>query len=95
MRHCCTLSTNYLTRLAFASGAVFMVLAGNATPLSITLDGHRTGRTFEGIGALSAGASSRLLIDYPEPYRRQILDFLSYPISAPACNTSRLRSAVM
>ena len=44
--------------------------------MSVTLDGHRLGRTFEGIGALSAGASSRLLIDYPEPSRSQILDFL-------------------
>lgn len=31
---------------------------------------------FEGIGALSAGASSRLLIDYPEPQRSDILDLL-------------------
>ena len=31
---------------------------------------------FDGHGALSAGAASRLLIDYSEPYRSQILDFL-------------------
>lgn len=37
------------------------------------------GRTFEGFGALSAGASSRLLIDYPEPQRSQILDYLFKP----------------
>jgi galactosylceramidase len=35
--------------------------------------------TFEGVGAVSAGASSRLLIDYPEPFRSQILDFLFKP----------------
>ncbi|MGH9325976.1 MAG: galactosylceramidase [Terriglobia bacterium] len=34
---------------------------------------------FEGIGAVSAGASSRLLIDYPHPYRSQILDYLFKP----------------
>jgi sugar phosphate isomerase/epimerase len=45
----------------------------------IRLDGTKEGRTFEGIGALSAGASSRLLIDYPEPSRSQILDFLFKP----------------
>ena len=28
---------------------------------------------------MSAGASSRLLIDYPEPYRSQILDYLFKP----------------
>ncbi len=46
---------------------------------SITLDGQGTGRVYDGIGALSAGASSRLLIDYPEPYRNQILDYLFKP----------------
>ena len=45
----------------------------------ITINTDATGRIFEGIGALSAGASSRLLIDYPEPYRSQILDLLFKP----------------
>ena len=40
---------------------------------------NETGREFDGIGALSAGASSRLLIDYPEPSRSQILDYLFLP----------------
>lgn len=39
----------------------------------------QTSATFEGIGALSAGAASRLLIDYPEPQRSEILDFLFKP----------------
>lgn len=38
-----------------------------------------SGRVFEGVGAVSAGASSRLLPDYPEPQRSQILDFLFRP----------------
>lgn len=46
---------------------------------AIVLDGNDQGRVFEGIGALSAGAGSRLLIDYPEPQRSQILDFLFKP----------------
>jgi len=45
----------------------------------IRLDGKSPGRVFEGIGALSAGASSRLLIDYPEPQRSDILDLLFKP----------------
>jgi hypothetical protein len=42
----------------------------------IKIDGTGSGRVFEGIGAVSAGASSRLLIDYPETQRSQILDYL-------------------
>ncbi len=45
----------------------------------VILDAKSPGLTFEGIGALSAGATSRLLIDYPEPQRSRILDFLFKP----------------
>ena len=45
----------------------------------INIDFSKKGRTFEGIRALSAGASSRLLIEYPEPFRSQILDILFKP----------------
>ena len=45
----------------------------------VQIDGSGKGRIFEGIGAVSAGASSRLLIDYPEPQRSQILDYLFKP----------------
>src|SRR5579862_4896238 len=45
----------------------------------IRIDGRGSGRIFQGIGGVSAGASSRLLIDYPEPYRGQILDYLFKP----------------
>ena len=46
---------------------------------AIRLDAASPGRVFEGIGAVSAGASTRLLTDYPEPQRSQILDFLFKP----------------
>jgi hypothetical protein len=46
---------------------------------TITIAANGTGRVFEGIGAVSAGASSRLLVDYPEPERSQILDYLFKP----------------
>jgi hypothetical protein len=49
------------------------------TKTEIKIDGSGTGRIFEGIGGVSAGASSRLLIDYPEPTRSQILDYLFKP----------------
>lgn len=46
---------------------------------SVTISRESPGRLFEGIGALSAGASSRLLIDYPEPARSAVLDYLFKP----------------
>lgn len=45
----------------------------------VVIDGQGQGPVFGGIGAVSAGASSRLLIDYPEPERSQILDYLFKP----------------
>jgi galactosylceramidase len=61
-----------------------MVIAGGsctaaAQQVNIELDGSSSGRVFDGLGAASAGASSRLLIDYPEPQRSQILDYLFKP----------------
>ncbi len=48
-------------------------------PRVISVDAGSPGRVFEGIGAVSAGASTRLLVDYPEPQRSQILDYLFKP----------------
>lgn len=45
-------------------------------PKPIELNPAAGGRVFEGIGAVSAGASSRLLIEYPDKQRREILDYL-------------------
>jgi galactosylceramidase len=80
MKHPCL----RLKRSASRSFAVLLVLglfsqARPALALDITLDPNQPGRTFEGVGAVSAGASSRLLIDYPEPQRSQILDYLFKP----------------
>jgi len=51
----------------------------NAEPVLISIDSASPGRIYEGVGAVSAGASSRLLIDYPEPQRSEILDYLFKP----------------
>ena len=51
----------------------------SASTTEIRVDGSGSGRIFEGIGGVSAGASSRLLIDYPEPQRSQVLDYLFKP----------------
>ncbi|WP_405913654.1 ricin-type beta-trefoil lectin domain protein [Streptomyces sp. NBC_00963] len=51
-----------------------------APSTSITVDGTKPGRTFDGVGAISGGGgNSRLLIDYPEPQRSQLLDYLFKP----------------
>ena len=42
----------------------------------VTLDPTKGSLPYDGHGALSAGASSRLLWDYDEPYRSEILDYL-------------------
>ena len=47
--------------------------------IPITLDIGAVGEVFDGIGGLSAGAGSRLLIDYKEPYKSQIMDMLFKP----------------
>lgn len=62
--------------LALQAGAV---LIAQAPQKEVVLDGASPGQTYDGLGAVSAGASSRLLIDYPEPYRSQILDYLFKP----------------
>ncbi len=53
--------------------------AANVTTL-IKVDGADTGRSFDGVGAISGGGgNSRLLIDYPAKQRNQILDYLFKP----------------
>lgn len=53
--------------------------AGRKDSYHVNLDPSSAVRVFEGHGALSAGASSRLLIDYPEPARGDVLDYLFRP----------------
>ena len=48
---------------------------------TIIIDGKAGGKQFDGIGAVSGGgATSVLLKDYPEPQRSQVLDFLFKPL---------------
>jgi glycosyl hydrolase family 59/ricin-type beta-trefoil lectin protein/glycosyl hydrolase family 59 (putative galactocerebrosidase) len=79
-------------RLASCSALVLLVLGAcaddepsstlttQAVTTTVTIDGGASGRTFDGIGAISGGGgNSRLLFDYPEPQRTQILDYLFKP----------------
>ena len=60
-------------------GLAVAATSSAAAATTIAVDGSSPGLTFGGVGALSAGASSRLLIDYPEPQRSQVLDYLFKP----------------
>jgi galactosylceramidase len=54
-------------------------LAPATNSYSVT-DADGFGRLFTGVGAISGGgATSRLLLDYLEPARSQVLDFLFKP----------------
>ncbi|UQU66882.1 ricin-type beta-trefoil lectin domain protein [Couchioplanes caeruleus] len=64
--------------------AIAGVLVASPTPAraatAITVNGTSGGRVFDGVGAISGGGgNSRLLIDYPEPQRSDILDYLFKP----------------
>ncbi|MDQ1065373.1 O-glycosyl hydrolase [Streptomyces canus] len=73
--------TAVLAGLVLAAGGVVGTAAAPArAATSITLNGASGGRTFDGVGAISGGGgNSRLLIDYPEPQRGQVLDYLFRP----------------
>src|SRR5438094_7257312 len=60
--------------------ALAIPVAHAATTTTITVNGTAGGRTFDGVGAISGGGgNSRLLVDYPEPQRSQVLDYLFKP----------------
>jgi hypothetical protein len=65
--------------LLLTVATVLLVVVVHAQVTTIYLKDHSPSRIFEGLGAVSAGASSRLLIDYPAQYRSQILDYLFKP----------------
>ncbi|WP_039937028.1 ricin-type beta-trefoil lectin domain protein [Streptomyces himastatinicus] len=74
-------STAVLAGLLLTAGGLVGTAAAPAqAATSITINGASGGRTFDGVGAISGGGgNSRLLIDYPEPQRGQILDYLFRP----------------
>lgn len=56
-----------------------LLLCGLVNSYTIS-DTAGNGRVFDGIGAISGGsATSKLLVNYPQPERNQILDFLFKP----------------
>ncbi|XP_067894824.1 galactocerebrosidase isoform X2 [Heterodontus francisci] len=64
--------------LLWATVIALLPLLGTA--VYVLDDEGGLGAEFDGIGGLSGGgATSRLLVNYPEPYRSQILDYLFKP----------------
>ncbi|CAE8624763.1 unnamed protein product, partial [Polarella glacialis] len=52
----------------------------DASQQALLIDTSQADQPFDGIGAISGGgATSRLLVDYPEPQRSQVLDYLFKP----------------
>lgn len=80
---------------AFAAGLAAMICASAisclpafASEQTLVLDGSLPGRTFEGVGAVSGGGGTSVLLkDYPEPQRSQILDLLFKPKFAASMQT--------
>lgn len=77
-----------LTRLIVVAAFIVNLLVAPAVLTSpagaapaatvVSIDSADSGRTFDGVGALSA-SSSRLLYDYPEPERSRLLDEMFKP----------------
>jgi len=65
--------------LFYFASMLFLFVSNIKAQTTISLSVNDTGRVFEGIGAVSAGASSRNLVDYPEKQRSEVLDFLFKP----------------
>ncbi|XP_067848060.1 galactocerebrosidase-like isoform X2 [Heptranchias perlo] len=64
--------------LSYTCVSALLPLSGAA--VYVLNDEGGLGAEFDGIGGLSGGgATSRLLVNYPEPYRSQILDYLFKP----------------
>jgi O-glycosyl hydrolase len=81
---CSSRSFGFMRRMRVRGLALTLLVcissvAAGSQQISVVLDGASPGRVFDGIGGVSAGASSRLLIDYPEPQRSEILDYLFKP----------------
>jgi len=67
-----------LCRLALFS-PVFVTAAVTSPAASYVVDGNQVSHEFDGHGGLSAGATTRLLPDYPLKQQSEILDYLFLP----------------
>ena len=83
--HCHPVIQLCITLTILAGASRGLAQGSNQT---LVLDGAIPGKVFEGVGAVSGGgATSVLLKDYPEPQRGQILDILFKPQFAASMQT--------
>ncbi|WP_167607698.1 hypothetical protein [Maribellus sediminis] len=68
-----------MKKYVFSLVVMFFFVSAVEGQKTISLSADDSGRVFEGIGAVSAGASTRNLFDYPEKQRSEVLDFLFKP----------------
>lgn len=61
--------------MRFAAALAVMGAAGSEVPVAL----HEPSKTFDGIGAVSAGGTTRLLVDYEPQVRDEVLDMLFKP----------------
>ena len=56
-----------------------LAIVASTHALTIRIDSSGSGRLFDGFGTLDASGNAKLLMDYPEPYRSDILDYMYKP----------------
>ena len=78
------------TSAAASNVAKASAAEASAAEPAFVIDGNDTGRVFNGVGGVSAGGSTRLLYDYPEPERSQILDYLFRPTGGAALDVLKV-----
>jgi O-glycosyl hydrolase len=79
-RYLSALACLFLSSLAAPSQTIATPSQSAAPSQPIAIDAASPGRIFDGVGAISGGGgNARLLIDYPEPQRSQVLDYLFKP----------------
>jgi hypothetical protein len=65
-----------MKKFIFCLVVMLLIMSGIEAQTTISLSAKDKGVVFEGIGAVSAGASRRNLIEYSEKERSEVLDFL-------------------
>eukprot|EP00038_Savillea_parva_P029060 m.68637 g.68637 ORF g.68637 m.68637 type:complete len:114 (+) comp8526_c1_seq2:69-410(+) len=81
-----------IIRRAFIRATLCLVAAGYGTCHGVVLDPRAATTSFDGIGGTSGGGGgSRLLLDYPDNVRTDILDLLFTPRFGASLHTLKVQ----